>query len=73
MGIKSQIITEMELRKKLRGEEKMTIKDVAKSSGVSYNNLLKWVNQPERSLGDANLEKVVSALNKKIILVDKNA
>jgi transposase-like protein len=71
MSIKQQIISEVELRRKIKGQDKVTIKSIAKTTGISYNNLLKWFNQPERSLGDANLDKVVSALDKKLVMIDK--
>lgn len=71
MKIKQQIINEVQLRKKLRGEDKMTYRKLAKECNMSYNSLLKWVNgEPQRGITINNLEKVAEKLGKKLILVD---
>ena len=74
MGIKGQIITELELRKMLKpgSDSKTTLKEISTRTGLNYGGLLKWVNNPERSISDSSLDKIAEVLGKKIILVDKN-
>lgn len=71
-NIEKQVIDEINLRRQLRGESRETIIGLAKKSGVTYGCLYRWFRE-ERSISSATLEKLASALGKKVILVDKNA
>jgi transcriptional regulator with XRE-family HTH domain len=72
MGIKSQIILEMELRRKLRGDSRMTYKDIARESGVSYSGLMKWVREEGRGIGDGSIDSILGVLGKRVIIVDND-
>lgn len=74
MGIKEQIITELELKKMLKTGSggKVTLKDISIKTGLNYGGLLKWRNSVDRSIGDSSLDKIAEALGKRIILIDKD-
>ncbi len=71
MGIKEQILDEIALKKRVRGSG-VNLKAIAKDTGLSYNGLLKWRNEPERSIGDKSLDKIAKALGKRIILINRD-
>lgn len=71
MSIKDQILDEIALKKRVRGSG-VNLKAIAKDTGLSYNGLLKWARDPERSIGDKSLDKIAKALGKRIILIDKD-
>jgi len=72
MSIKKQIIGELNLKKKLKGELKMTYKEVAKESGVGYTSLLRWIKDENKSMSIDSLERIAEVLGKKFVLIDKN-
>lgn len=71
MNIKQQIVNEIELRKLLRGNTKTTYKKIAKETGVSYNSILKWVKDNNKTITLRSLEKIADNLGKRFIMVDK--
>ena len=72
MTIKQQLKREIELRGKLKGSEKMSLKAIAKASNIDYNGLLIWYNDDERGMSDKNLQKILDVLGKRFVLIDKD-
>ena len=72
MTIKEQIRREIELRGKLKGSEKMSIKAISKASNLEYTGFLKWYNEDSRGMSDKNIQKVLDVLGKRLVLIDKD-
>jgi len=74
--IKEQLKREIELRGEIRsrikGKEKNDLKKIAKEAGIDYNGFLRWFKNENRSMGDKNIDKIASVLNKRFVLIDKN-
>ena len=72
MSIKRQIIKEIELKKRMRGDDKISLKDISRRTNISYSGLRYWLEDDGRSMGDDKLDKIVGVLGKRFILVDKD-
>ncbi len=70
MGIKSILISEMELRK-AADHANNNYRAMSLKVGMSYSGFMKWIKDEGRSLGDSKLDKLADGMGKKIILVDK--
>lgn len=70
MSIKTQVLKEIELHKKLRGKDKKSLKTIANEAGINYSGFLLWINNPGRGINDKTLDKIADVLGKRIILID---
>jgi len=71
MTIKQEVKKEIILRADLKGVKRLTIRKIAKSASLDYNGLVAWVNGDERSMTDKNIDKVISVLGKRVVLIDE--
>lgn len=71
-SIKELVISEVESRKLMRKNDRLTYKGLAREVNMSYNGLLMWVNNDGRSIGSEKLDQIAEVLGKKFVLVDKN-
>lgn len=71
MGIKQQIIDEIELRKSLK-KDRVNLSQMARDIGVSYSGLRKWVNEEDRGISDSTLDKIAEYMGKRIVLISRD-
>ena len=69
MGIKDQVISEINLRRRIRGGG-ISLAMLSRESGVSYSGLRRWVNDGGRGMSDISIDKIVMVLGKRFILID---
>ena len=70
MSVKKQLISEIELRKRVSRKD-YNLKVLSRKIGMSYSGLRRWVKDDDHNLGVGNLEALADVLGKRFILVDK--